>query len=65
MMKSTRGAMLFPLCLCAVVWLMAQIGAANVVLMGNNLTLSFDDVEATFGKFWISILPSSSSDRVK
>ncbi|VAH55020.1 unnamed protein product [Triticum turgidum subsp. durum] len=47
-MKSTRGAMSSPLCLCAVVCLMAQIGAANVVLMGNNLTLSFDDVEANF-----------------
>jgi len=29
---------------------MAQLGAANVVLMGNNLTLSFDDIEASFGK---------------
>jgi len=29
--------------------LMAQLGAANVVLMGNNLTLSFDDIEASFG----------------
>jgi hypothetical protein len=29
---------------------MAQLGAANVVLMGNNLTLSFDDMEASFGK---------------
>ncbi|KAF8750612.1 hypothetical protein HU200_012317 [Digitaria exilis] len=28
--------------------LMAQLGAANVVLMGNNLTLSFDDIEASF-----------------
>ncbi|GJN25933.1 hypothetical protein PR202_gb13819 [Eleusine coracana subsp. coracana] len=27
---------------------MAQLGAANVVLMGNNLTLSFDDIEANF-----------------
>ncbi|KAG8073610.1 hypothetical protein GUJ93_ZPchr0006g46309 [Zizania palustris] len=27
---------------------MTQLGAANVVLMGSNLTLSFDDVEATF-----------------
>jgi len=27
---------------------MAQLGAANVVLMGNNLTLSFDDIEASF-----------------
>uniref|UniRef100_A0ACD5Z6C1 Uncharacterized protein n=1 Tax=Avena sativa TaxID=4498 RepID=A0ACD5Z6C1_AVESA len=43
-MKITRGAVLF----LAVVCLMAQIGTANVVLMGNNLTLSFDDVEANF-----------------
>ncbi|KAF8668276.1 hypothetical protein HU200_052331 [Digitaria exilis] len=27
---------------------MAQLGACNVVLMANNTTLSFDDVEATF-----------------
>jgi E3 ubiquitin-protein ligase RNF13 len=53
-MKITRGAAPFLLCLCAVVCLMAQIGTANVVLMGNNLTFSFDDVEANFGKFWIS-----------
>jgi hypothetical protein len=33
---------------------MTQLGAANVVLMGTNLTLSFDDVEASFGKFWTS-----------
>lgn len=46
--KSRRGAMLFPLCLAAMICFMAQIGAANVVLMGNNLTLSFDDIEANF-----------------
>ncbi|XP_034586463.1 receptor homology region, transmembrane domain- and RING domain-containing protein 1 isoform X5 [Setaria viridis] len=34
--------------LCVMVCLMAQLGAANVVLMGNNLTLSFDDIEASF-----------------
>lgn len=34
--------------LCAMACLMAQMGAANVVLMGNNLTLSFDDIEASF-----------------
>jgi E3 ubiquitin-protein ligase RNF13 len=50
-MKSTQGAMLFLLYLCAMVCLMAHVGAANVVLMGNNLTLSFNDVEASFGKF--------------
>ena len=37
--------------LCVMACLMAQLGAANVVLMGNNLTLSFDDIEASFGKF--------------
>lgn len=36
--------------LCMMACLMAQLGAANVVLMGNNLTLSFDDIEASFGK---------------
>jgi E3 ubiquitin-protein ligase RNF13 len=25
------------------------MAAANVVLMGNNVTLSFDDIEANFG----------------
>jgi len=34
--------------LCVMACLMAQLGAANVVLMGNNLTLSFDDIEASF-----------------
>uniref|UniRef100_A0A0D9X3G4 RING-type domain-containing protein n=1 Tax=Leersia perrieri TaxID=77586 RepID=A0A0D9X3G4_9ORYZ len=38
----------FPLLFCAVICLMAQLGACNVVLMANNTTLSFDDVEATF-----------------
>jgi E3 ubiquitin-protein ligase RNF13 len=49
-MKITPAALFLP-CLCAVISLMAQTGTANVVLMGNNLTLSFDDVEANFGKF--------------
>lgn len=30
--------------------LMVDLGSSNVVLMGNNLTLSFDDVEANFGE---------------
>ncbi|XP_066345005.1 receptor homology region, transmembrane domain- and RING domain-containing protein 1-like isoform X2 [Miscanthus floridulus] len=34
--------------LCAMVCLMARMGVANVVLMGNNLTQSFDDIEASF-----------------
>lgn len=25
---------------------------ANVVLIGNNVTLSFDDIEANFGNFF-------------
>ncbi|KAJ1273609.1 hypothetical protein BS78_06G295000 [Paspalum vaginatum] len=34
--------------LCAMACLMAQMGAASVVLLGNNLTLSFDDIESSF-----------------
>ncbi|XP_062227254.1 receptor homology region, transmembrane domain- and RING domain-containing protein 1-like isoform X2 [Phragmites australis] len=47
-MKGRRGSMIFLLFVCGMVCLMAQLGAANVVLMGNNLTLSFDDIEASF-----------------
>jgi hypothetical protein len=36
------------LVLCVIACLMAQMGDANVVLLGNNLTLSFDDIEASF-----------------
>ncbi|NP_001147957.1 RING finger protein 13 isoform X1 [Zea mays] len=36
------------LVLCAIVCVMAQMGDANVVLLGNNLTLSFADIEASF-----------------
>ena len=36
------------LVLYVIVCLMAQMGDANVVLLGNNLTLSFDDIEASF-----------------
>ncbi|XP_006649458.1 receptor homology region, transmembrane domain- and RING domain-containing protein 1 [Oryza brachyantha] len=43
-----RRAMLLLICLCATFCIMTQLGAANVVLMGTNLTLSFDDVEASF-----------------
>ncbi|KAG8095989.1 hypothetical protein GUJ93_ZPchr0013g33890 [Zizania palustris] len=43
-----RRATLFLICLCAMFCLMTHLGAANVVLMGSNLTMSFDDVEATF-----------------
>uniref|UniRef100_J3MPL0 RING-type domain-containing protein n=1 Tax=Oryza brachyantha TaxID=4533 RepID=J3MPL0_ORYBR len=42
--KGGRVPLLFPALIC----LMAQLGACNVVLMANNMTLSFDDVEATF-----------------
>ncbi|XP_039815784.1 receptor homology region, transmembrane domain- and RING domain-containing protein 2-like isoform X2 [Panicum virgatum] len=38
----------FPLCFFLVIFVIAQLGACNVVLMANNTTLSFDDVEATF-----------------
>lgn len=27
------------------------MAAAKVVLIGNNITLSFDDIEANFGEF--------------
>lgn len=46
-MNCTKGGG-FPLLFCAVICLMAQQGACNVVLIANNTTLSFDDVEATF-----------------
>jgi len=30
------------------------MAAAKVVLIGNNITLSFDDIEANFGEFfWV------------
>ncbi|KAM3191327.1 hypothetical protein ACQJBY_068933 [Aegilops geniculata] len=48
MNRARRGGRLFPLWLCAVVCLMARPGACSVVLMANNTTLSFSDVEATF-----------------
>ncbi|XP_073003149.1 receptor homology region, transmembrane domain- and RING domain-containing protein 1-like isoform X2 [Typha latifolia] len=32
----------------AVLYLMVGLGAANVVLIGNNVSLSFEDMEATF-----------------
>ncbi|KAM0854722.1 hypothetical protein ACQ4PT_050224 [Festuca glaucescens] len=47
-MNRSRRGRLFPLLLCALVYLMAQPGACNVVLISNNTTLSFSDVEATF-----------------
>jgi E3 ubiquitin-protein ligase RNF13 len=61
-MRCTRGRGLFPFYLFAVfsLILMAQLGAGNVVLMANNTTLSFDDVEATFSECysWHDILYS-------
>ncbi|VAI76561.1 unnamed protein product [Triticum turgidum subsp. durum] len=48
MNRARRGGRSFSLWLCAVVCLMAQPGACSVVLMANNTTLSFSDVEATF-----------------
>ncbi|KAK3143269.1 hypothetical protein QOZ80_4AG0298310 [Eleusine coracana subsp. coracana] len=47
-MKRRNGVMISSLFLYVTVCLIAQLGAANVVLMGNNLTLSFDDIEANF-----------------
>ncbi|NP_001145884.1 Receptor homology region transmembrane domain- and RING domain-containing protein 2 precursor [Zea mays] len=47
-MASPRGRMSFPLRSFLMICLMAQLGASNVVLMANNTTLSFDDVEAIF-----------------
>ncbi|KAG8086602.1 hypothetical protein GUJ93_ZPchr0010g7204 [Zizania palustris] len=47
-MDCIKGGGRFPLLFCAVTCLMAQLGACNVVLMTNNMTLSFQDVEATF-----------------
>ena len=43
----------FPLCFFLVIFVIAQLGACNVVLMANNTTLSFDDVEATFSECYI------------
>lgn len=33
--------------------LVVRMGSANVVLIGHNVTLSFDDIEANFGEFVI------------
>jgi hypothetical protein len=49
-MASPRGRMSFPLRSFLMICLMAQLGASNVVLMANNTTLSFDDVEAIFSE---------------
>jgi hypothetical protein len=52
MMKHRNGVMIFPVFRFVMVLITVQLGAANVVLMGNNLTMSFDDIEASFGKLW-------------
>lgn len=31
-----------------------SMAVANVVLIGNNVTLSFDDIEANFGEFFFN-----------
>ena len=49
-MACPRGRTSLPLCFFLMICLMAQLGASNVVLMANNTTLSFDDVEATFSE---------------
>ena len=35
---------------------MASVAFANVVLIGNNVTLSFDDIQANFGQFFFIYL---------
>ncbi|TVU43822.1 hypothetical protein EJB05_10320 [Eragrostis curvula] len=47
-MGCSKGWRSFSFYLFSMFCLMAQLGACNVVLMANNTTLSFDDVEATF-----------------
>ncbi|XP_020096571.1 receptor homology region, transmembrane domain- and RING domain-containing protein 1-like isoform X2 [Ananas comosus] len=46
--NSGKRYLLCSFVIVAVIYMMAGLGAANVVLMGNNVTLSFDDVEANF-----------------
>lgn len=41
---------------CYLFCLMGSFAAyGNVVLIGNNVTLSFDDIEANFGEFFFSL----------
>ena len=37
----------------AVLNLFASVAIANVVLIGNNVNLSFDDIQANFGQFYL------------
>lgn len=36
---------------CSFLSLMACVALGNVVLIGNNETLSFEDIEANFGEY--------------
>ena len=40
---------------CSFLSLMACVALGNVVLIGNNVTLSFDDIEANFGEFQFAL----------
>ena len=51
-MRSMNLVLLF----CAFLNLMASVAFANVVLIGNNVTLSFDDIQANFGQFFFIYL---------
>lgn len=39
---------------CSFLSLMACVALGNVVLIGNNVTLSFEDIEANFGEYQLS-----------
>ena len=43
------------LIVCNFLSLMACVALGNVVLIGNNVTLSFDDIEANFGEFQLAL----------
>jgi hypothetical protein len=59
-MACPRGWASFPLCFFLVICLVVQLGNCNVVLMANNTTLSFDDVEATFSEYY-SLCPKTNA----
>ena len=31
------------------------VASGNVLLIGNNVTMAFDDIEANFGEFFLSL----------
>lgn len=47
------GAVNLVLVLFVVLFNGFSMAVANVVLIGNNVTLSFDDIEANFGEFFV------------